>query len=224
MAKSFSFFGAALLALLSAVPASGATLLVNGSFESGPLGNPAGSVNGATFDTLTTGSRSWDAYGSLDGWTLASGPGIAVETDRSNNKIDAQDGEHYVGLDVIGNARITQTVALTVGAYTLNLWYSPNTNNAATNGIDFGITGLGSGVATVGTMGARRGEWSQISLNVLVQVAGDYQVYVGATGRSDGRGGYIDNIALTPVPLPAAGLGLLGALGLMAGLRRKRLA
>lgn len=224
MAKTFSLIGAALLTVLSGIPATAATLLINGSFETGVPGNPRGIVNGTRFDALTTSRNDWDAYGSLDGWTLASGPGIAVETDRSNNKIDAQDGEHYVGLDVIGNARITQTVALTVGAYTLNLWYSPDTNNAATNGIDFGITGLGSGVATVGTMGARRGTWSQISLNVLVQVAGDYQVYVGATGRSDGRGGYIDNIALTPVPLPATGLGLLGALGLMAGLRRKRLA
>lgn len=224
MARASSLIGAALLTVLSGVPATAATLLINGSFETGVPGNPRGIVTGTRFDALTTSRNDWDAYGSLDGWTLDSGPGIAVETDRSNRRIDAQDGEHYVGLDVIGNARITQTVALTVGAYTLNLWYSPDTNNAATNGIDFGITGLGGGVATVGTGGARRGRWSQISLNVLVQVAGDYQVYIGATGRSDGRGGYIDNIALTPVPLPAAGLGLLGALGLMAGLRRKRLA
>lgn len=45
-----------------------------------------------------------------------------------------------------------------------------------------------------------------------------------ATGTSDGKGRFIDNAALTPVPLPAAGIGLFGALGLLVGIRRKRAA
>ena len=216
---------AALASVLSmSLPAAGATILVNGSFETGVPGNVRGTVNGALFGSMVNSGPSWDAWKSLNGWTLASGPGIAVETQRTNNKIDAQSGDYYVGLDVIGNSRIVQNVALGVGRYTLSLWYSPDTGNAATNGIDYGITGLGSATATIGTNGAKRGIWSLVSLDVLVQTAGNYQVYVGATGTSNGMGGFIDNIALTAVPLPAAGLALLGAIGMMGGLRRRRAA
>ncbi len=209
-------------ATVMAMPSSGATILMNGSFESGVPGNGAGIVNGATFGNMVTSGPSWDAWRGLNGWTLASGPGIAVETDRTNSKIDAQNGEYYVALDSIGNSRLVQSVALTVGRYTLSLWYSPDTGNAATNGISYGITGLGGATATIGTNGAKRGGWSLISLDVLVTTAGSYQVYVGATGNSDGKGGFIDNIALTPVPLPAAGLGLLGGLAALAGFGRRR--
>lgn len=217
------FLGAALTALMGMVlPATGATLLINGSFETGVPGNPKGLVNGKRFDELLTSKSDWDAYGSLNGWTLASGPGIAVETDRTNSKIDAQDGAYYVALDSIGNSSLVQTVALGVGRYTLSLWYSPDKGNASTNGIAFGITGLGGGTATIGTNGAKRGRWSLISLNVFVQTAANYQVYVGATGKSDDKGGFIDNVTLTPVPLPAAGLTLLAGLGALTAARRRR--
>jgi hypothetical protein len=223
MTMRMNVVGAVLAAVIgAALPAHGSTILVNGSFESGVPGNSRGIVNGANFNAMVTSGPNWDAWRGLNGWTLASGPGIAVETDRTNSKIDAQNGEYYVGLDVIGNSSLVQTVTLGVGRYTLSLWYSPDTGNAATNGIAYGITGLGSATATIGTNGAKRGDWSLLSLDLMVRVAGNYQVFLGATGKSDGKGGFIDNVALTPAPLPAAGLVLLGGLGALAGLRRRR--
>lgn len=222
-----SLVAAAMAALFGAsVPAAASTVLINGSFEDGVPGNVRGSVNNALFDRMDTVGPNWDAWSSLYGWTLASGAGIAVETDRTRTFIDPQNGEYYVALDRIGNSSITQTVALAVGRYTMSLWYSPMTNNAATNGVTFGVSGLGGATATVGTNGAARGLWTQLFLDLTVAVAGNYQVYLGATGSSNGRGALIDNVSLAPapVPLPAAGAGLLAALGLLAGLRRKRAA
>jgi hypothetical protein len=218
-----SFIGAVLAGVMGmAMPAFGATLLINGSFEDGVPGNTRGTTNNARFGNLPVSGRNWDTWNSLDGWTLSSGSGIAVETDRTRNFIDAQDGNYYVALDRVGNSTIVQNVALGIGRYTLSLWYSPQTNAANTNGVTYGITGLGGATATVGTGGATRGQWTQLVLDLMVTVAGNYQVYVGATGTSNNRGAFVDNIALAPVPVPAAGLVLLGGLGALAGLRRKR--
>ncbi len=223
MSMRLRFFASALAALIGmTVPAAAATVLVNGSFEDGVPGNTRGTTNSALFDRLPVRGSNWDTWNSLDGWSLASGSGIAVETNRSRAFIDAQSGNYYVALDRIGNSTIVQNVALGIGKYTLSLWYSPATNVANTNGVTYGITGIGGATATVGTNGVRRGQWTQLVLDLMVTVAGNYQVYVGATGSSNNRGAFVDNISLAPVPVPAAGLVLLGGLGGLAALRRKR--
>jgi len=204
------------------LPAAGATLLINGSFEDGVPGNTRGTTNNALFDRMPTRGANWDTWASLDGWTLSSGSGIGVETNRTRPFIDAEDGNYYVALDRIGNSTIVQNVALGVGRYTLSVWYSPQTNAANTSGVTYGITGLGGATATVGTNGATRGQWTQLVLDLMVTVAGTYQVYLGATGTSNNRGAFVDNITLAPVPVPAAGLVLLGGLGALAGVRRRQ--
>lgn len=210
----------------TAMPAAAATLLINGSFEGGVPGNTRGIINNADFVTMATRGRTWDAWTGLNGWSLASGSGIVVETDRTRTLIDAQSGDYYLALDRIGNTTLTQSVALAVGRYTMSLWYSPQTAGLGTNGISYGVAGLRGATATAGTNGAVRGQWTELVLNLFVGVADNYQVYLGATGASDGRGAFVDNVSLAPVPvpLPAAGAALLAALGLLTGLRRKRAA
>jgi hypothetical protein len=223
MSMRIGFLGSALAVLIGmSLPAAGATVLINGSFEDGVPGNTRGTTNNARFGNLPVSGPRWDTWTSLDGWSLSSGTGIGVETNRTRTFIDAQDGNYYVALDRIGNSTIVQNVALGVGKYTLSLWYSPSTNNAGTNGVSYGITGLGGAMATVGTGGATRGQWTQFVLDLMVTVAGNYQVYLGATGSSNSRGALVDNISLAPVPLPAAGLALLGGLGALAGVRRRQ--
>lgn len=218
----------AVAALLGMVmPAAGATLLVNGSFESGVPLNTRGTTNNALFGSLATstgGQPSWDTWRGLNGWTLASGSGIAALTDRYSNKMDARSGEYYVGLDVLNNTRMTQTVALRAGTYTLSLWTNFEQGNASTNSLTYGMSGLGltNASATYVPLTANRHTWTQVSMNIHVAMAGVYQVYVGGAGSSDGKGMYIDDFDLTQVPVPAAGLGLIGALGALVGLKRRR--
>jgi hypothetical protein len=86
MTMRMNVVGAVLAAVIgAALPAYGSTILVNGSFESGVPGNSRGIVNGANFNAMVTSGPNWDAWRGLNGWTLASGSGIAVETDRTNS-------------------------------------------------------------------------------------------------------------------------------------------
>ena len=62
-------FGATSFA--SAPPAQ-ANLLINGSFEQGPVGNPAGDSNNNLFANLPSGvgvNQTWDTWTTLPGWT-----------------------------------------------------------------------------------------------------------------------------------------------------------
>lgn len=205
------------------VPAAGATLLINGSFESGVPGNTKGTTNLATFGTMSgnTGPN-WDTWNNLNGWTKTSGSGIAVMTDRSSNKMNAKSGEYYVGLDVLNNTRMTQSVALKTGTYTLSLWYNFDQGSAATNSMTFGVTGITGANTNYIPLTSTRQVWTKVSMNFRVQTAGNYQVYVGGVGNSDGKGGFIDDFELTQVPVPAAGFGLIGALAALGGLKRRR--
>ena len=52
--------------------------------------------------------------------------------------------------------------------------------------------------------------------------AGSYDLQFAAAGRGNSVGGLIDNVSLAAVPLPATGLGLIGALAGLTALRRRR--
>jgi len=218
--------GAAVAVLLgTVVPAAGATLLINGSFETGVPLNTKGLTNRATYSVMAgrTGPD-WDTWTSLNGWTMTSGRGIAVMTDRSTSKFDAKDGEYYVGLDVLSNTRMVQNVLLKQGTYSLSLWTNFEQGNASTNSLNFGMTGLGltNASMTYVPLVANRHSWTQVSMNIHVATTGIYQVYVGGAGSSDGKGMLIDDIDLTQIPVPAAGFGLIAALASLVGLKRRR--
>jgi len=211
------------LPVLSA-PASAKTLILNGSFEDGVPGDSRGRNNGARFDALAGGSgASWDVWQSLDGWTTVSGSGIEVQTRRTLG-LAAADGAHYLELDSNNNSVMEQMLSLTRGRYKLSFAYSPRMDNAGTNGIAFSLGDALSGSVTGPNpaKATRVGAWTVFEYDLKIDIAGEYGLSFGAIGRSDSLGGLLDNVQLSPVPVPAAGLMLAGGLGLIGALRRRR--
>jgi hypothetical protein len=209
--------------------AHGATIVQNGSFEVDPAPGLAGTNNGLLFDQLAGSAQGWDIYTSLPGWTrTGNGAGIEVQTDKAVGSTDAIFGEHYVELDSSSNTAMSQMLALTTGRYALSFWFSPralrnNLSTAETNGIRYSIADLTGTIE--GPSGAAQtsvGVWTEVTGLFTVTQNGSYALDLAAVGTSDGYGGFIDNVSVAPVPLPAAGLLMVGALGGLAALRRRR--
>ena len=217
-----TFATLAVASLLLVAPASASSIVINGSFESGVPGNTRGLNNGALFGNLNSSGPSWDRWRNIDGWRTVSGSGIEVQSNRTLPTIDAQDGTHYVELDSNSNSRMVQTIGLKAGNYLLSFWYSPRTGNAKTNPIEYNLGGIVGGKVTNGYLGAQVGSWTQVLQTVNISKTGKYNLYFAGAGISDSYGGLIDNVSVAPVPLPAAGLGLMAALGGLAALRKRR--
>lgn len=221
-----------LLALLASGSVThAATLVQNGSFENDPAPGSVGQNNGLLFSQLVGSSQGWDVYGALPGWTkVGGGSGIEVQTNKAVAQTDAMFGKHYVELDSNNNSAMRQTLSLTVGGYKLSFWFSPRAlrnvqSTAETNGISYSIANLSGSIAGPGgAAGTSVGAWTEITGIFKVAQAGSYNLDFAATGSSDSYGGFIDNVSVapSPVPIPAAGLLLIGALGGLAALRRRR--
>jgi hypothetical protein len=207
--------------------ATASTIVTNGSFESGVPGNTRGLSNNAFFGNLNSTGPSWDRWKNLNGWRTVVGSGIEVQSNRTLSTIDAQAGTKYVELDSTRNSGMAQTIALGIGSYMLSFWYSPRTSDPKTNGIEFSLGNalgyLTGGYATAGTPAtAVVGRWTKIWRIFDVKTAGNYDLRFTATGLSDSYGGLLDSVDVAKVPLPAAGFGLMAALGGLAALRRRR--
>ena len=109
------------------------------------------------------------------------------------------------------------------GDYVLKFWYSPRTSQANTNGIEYAVGNLAGGFVTTNRpTSAVVGTWTEIVTKFSVGKRGAYDLKFSATGVSDSYGGLLDNVSVAPVPLPAAGFGLMAALGGLASLKRRR--
>ena len=227
--KTILGVGAALI--LGAGAATAATFVVNGSFEQG-TGN--GNFFGTPFSNLSSSAASWDIYTGtqVTGWT-ADTNGVEIQTDNTLPFIDAYDGENYVELDTRANSGITQDIALGIGRYILSFAYSPRVNLApctqpcvTTNGITYGLSDgsddLFSQLADGPSSSVLHGVWTVFTQSFTISTAGTYTLFFDATGRANGYGGLLDGVAISAVPVPAGGLLLLGALGGLAALRRRK--
>lgn len=216
----FALAALAFVGLAAAAPA-GAVTILNSSFEQGITGRATGFRTGLTFGQLGTTAPGYNVYSGLQGWTTASGNRIEVHNSNST-ALNAQDGSHFISLDGGRNSAIQQSVALGIGTYLLSFWYSPENGTAATNAVNYSLGSLLSGQARNGVNGAAVGNWTQIQVRFGVTTAGSYLLRFGAAGSQNRIGGFLDNVQIASVPVPAAGLTLIAGLGALAGLRRRR--
>lgn len=219
--------------LACGVSAAHAATVVNGSFEM-----DAGiAQDGQAFSTLAagTGENSWSVFNSLPGWTTTSGAGIEIQTANTLGSINAQDGQHYVELDSHNNSSMQQSINFSsTGSYLLSFFYSPRDSNTASNVIDYSLFDAVSPFAAVlggsvtgpsaGPPVTAVGVWTQISAIFVITQVGNYNLKFAAGGTNNSLGGFVDNVSIAAVPVPAGGLLLLGALGGLAALRRRKTA
>ena len=215
---------AAIAACLGSAPMAASALTINGSFEdlSGDVKSTAGCV-GCTQADLGTSGASWGVFASLPGWTTTAGKGIEVQ---KNTTIAAKDGDYYVELDSHpspgSNSTMQQTLTLDAGLYELSFWYAPRVsgNPDGTNGIEFRVdTGLLAPQTIAG--GGDVGTWVKYARTFEVLSTQDVKLVFSAVGKEETLGGFLDDIQLSKVPLPAAAWMLIaGVAGL--GLFRRR--
>lgn len=218
-------YASGLFALWLASAAGASTIVTNGSFETGVPANGPGLYNGAIYADMP-GYGGWDVWSEINGWKTVSGDGIEAQTDGTIGEVDAQDGNYYLEMDAAGNSTMQQVVSLLKGSYLLSFWYSPRTWNEESNGVVYTLGDLVDGFISGPSerQGTAVGGWTQITTLFTVETVGDYALRFGGYGTSDGYGGLIDNVSIevAAVPLPAAGLFLLGGLGGVAALKRRR--
>lgn len=189
----------------------------------------AATVTNGSFEDLggqTIGASNWAIFNNLPGWTP--NPNVEVQRDLV---ITAQDGGHYAELDTNQNASIAQQLTFTsMGAYELSFYYSPRVNASSTdtNDLSFALGSLTNG-AISGAPNASypHGVWTKVTSTFSVQTLGDYTLSFTASGISKGDpcgncGALIDNVSVAPVPVPAAGFLLAGALGGLGLMRRRK--
>ena len=199
--------------------ASAATV-TNGSFEMDagtgtPNGNDFGSMVGAS------GTNSWDIFKSVPGWTISGSDGLELQT-ANTIPLTPFDGDYYAELDGTENTTIKQDILLGVGWHNLSFAYSPRDSSITTNMVSYGISTLFGDTINGPTVGVPQGVWTVVSKNFEVQTAGTYSLFFDGATESDSIGGFIDGIKVEPVPLPAAGFLLIGALGGLAAMRRRK--
>lgn len=229
----------ALAALIAAVvlgpAASAATLVNNGSFEMDA--DLKGTTNKIEFSKLIASDKGWDTYSALPGWTSVGRKStIEVHTDKGAREVDAQFGETYVELDGKSSQAIRQTLKLKLGSYELSFFFSPakdaggdeDEKNANKQGIGYSIADLSG---TIRNEDGTVGKWTEVTAIFDILQDGDYDLDFASSSSSDKYRGFIDNVAVNaiqsktpevaPVPVPAAGLLLVAALGGLALLRRR---
>lgn len=220
---------------LAALGAQAATV-VNGGFED--PGNPvAKATDGQLFTALATGTgnNSWSIFTALPGWTKVTGDGIEIQTNNTLTTIDGHNGsQHYVELDSNNNSSMQQTINFTsTGRYELSFFYSPRDNNVASNIISYSVAEAFSPFtqllldSVTGPLPPTTsvGAWTKITAEFIVKATGNHTLTFAALGTKGDRvsyGGFIDDVSIAAVPLPAGGLMLIGAIGGLALLRRRK--
>lgn len=175
----------------------------------------ANSIANGSFEDTTQNSGTWSVYSSINGWTTVSGAGIEI---RNNVIGTAQDGNNFVELDSHNNSAMAQTIATSANSfYDLSFYYSPRISQPdSTNGISVFWNDVLIGDITA--QGSSLNVWTLYSFTV--KGTGSDVLKFAATGLNDSLGGNLDNVSLTPspVPLPAAawlfGSALIGFISL----------
>lgn len=214
-----------------------AAVVMNGDFEEAAAGL---ATDGQMFGDLATGTgnNSWSIFNELPGWQTISGAGIEVQTNNTLGTINAYGGsQHYVELDSNNNSAMAQTINFaSTGRFLLSFFYSPRDNIVASNIIQFSVAEafdpfdsllLDSVAGPSLDPLTQVGTWTEITAEFIVRTAGVHTLTfaaIGAPGDKVSYGGFLDNVSISAVPLPAAGLLLLAALGGIVAAGRRRTA
>lgn len=225
----FKGIGAGLLALSMTVGAASAATVFSDNFES------------------PNNTMGWQVYKNFGSWATSSGSGIEIQT--SGTVVNARSGDQYVELDSDNerggysgqpkNSSMTTKLNLVAGSYLVEWYYQPRTDKAGDNTISVYLAGAGEGLfdnllGTMSTVRTKFTDWVKVSYTFTVdgkknQYALSFRAEGGPNGgdpNGNEYGGFVEDVSVTtaPVPVPAAGFLLLGALGGLVALRRRKLA
>ena len=220
---------AAATVLVASMGFANATV-INGSFEQ----DAGKGRNGNTHTGLSGQTGGWDIFANVPGWTT-SGDGLEHQTQPTLGFAPA-DGNYYVELAGNQNTSITQRLVLTAGEYVISFLYaSRDSSGENTNAIDWAINAVNNEMKRFkredrslasGTEESNGTDkvWREVQVAFTVDNDGEYDLSFEATGDRGNIGGLLDNVQVTPsaVPVPAAGLMLLGAVGGLAAMRRRK--
>jgi hypothetical protein len=220
-----SVFAAATL-IVAGIGAANAAV-VNGGFE---LDAGTG-FYGRTHTGLSGQTGGWDVFANVPGWRTG-GDGLEHQTQPTLGLAPIE-GNYYVELAGNQPTTIAQTLTLAAGKYVLSFLYASRASgDGDNNAVDWALTQVSAlarsvvGPIVSGTevaIGADL-QWRKVEVAFEITDAGDYDLSFGSSGVKPTIGGLIDDVQLTPaaVPLPAAGLMLLGAVGGLAAMRRRK--
>lgn len=204
----------ALLWVSSAHASVASNLVTNGNFEETGIGYAALPSSGSMASLDKLSAQNWALYRSLPGWTTTGSNGIEVQFETI-----AKGNGKYVELDTTLNSNIQQDIAGLVngGLYQLSFSYFNRTGN------DSSAVEVSFGSDLMFQTDWNSKSWTEIT-KIFTYTGGSSMLTFAALGRSDGLGGFVDNVSLTSaVPLPGAailfGSGLLG----LVGLRRRQI-
>jgi hypothetical protein len=215
-----SFAAATLLAAtMTAGAASATTVYFSDNFE-----NPVNTQN-------------WQVYQNFANWSTTEGTGIEVQT--SGTVVNARSGNQYVELDSdtergggagpITNSAMTTRLNLIAGTYLVEWYYQPRTNRVGDNTISVYIAGASDGlfddpaIGSISTVRNAMTDWVKVIYEFTVSGTDNmYALTFRAEGTSNELGGFIEDVSVSRVPVPAGGLLLMTGLGAIAVAARRR--
>jgi hypothetical protein len=212
----------AVVLTLSMTTAASATTIFSDDFE-----NPQNALD-------------WQVYENFGNWATTSGSGIEVQTTGAVGGVSARSGDQYVELDSDNergglqgqpkNSSMTTKLNLAGGSYQLDWYYQPRTNTPGDNTISVYLAGASEGLfdnmlISVSSISSVVGDWMKVTSYFFVDGTDNmYALTFRAEGTSNELGGFVDDVSVSAVPVPAAGFLLIGALGGLVALRRRKTA
>jgi hypothetical protein len=203
-----------------------------------PLSAGAATIFSDSFESPSN-TQNWQVYQTFGSWTTTSGTGIEIQTNGTVGGVSARTGDQYVELDSdtsrgggsgTTNSSMTTFLNLVGGTYLLEWYYQPRTTTAGSNNIGVYLAGASQGLlarplGSISSTSTLTPDWVKVSYTFTVDGLDNlYALTFRAEGTSDSLGGYIDDVSVAPIPVPAAGFLLFGALGALAAVRRRKTA
>jgi hypothetical protein len=177
-----------------------------------------------SFEAFSQASGTWGTYygtsSPVQGW-LTGTYGLEI---RDNVAGQAFQGSNFAELDTNKNSWISQTIHLVAGhQYLLNFEFSNRTNTAvSTNGLKWSFAGSNGSTPAEPYNNSGGNQWYSVNKIITVNSTGNYSLKFEALGTSDSLGTSLDDISVTEIPEPGTASLLLGGLGLLGALGRKR--